>query len=198
MANLGLIVPIVLAAIFHNEPLRMTDMFLIGNFILMLWMFKHGMSIANDFSDNAHPWRYIALLIAVFLCNGLLMFGFKLNEMLHPANKACFVAAFYCGACMVFILTWWTFWFLNRGCLILLRACELKWGVLMGASTIAAVFLLQLAISLPAIVVFPVAQGIALIGGVVLMALIYKERINKFKVIEAILGLMVIIQAVFR
>jgi multidrug transporter EmrE-like cation transporter len=68
----------------------------------------------------------------------------------------------------------------------------------MGASTIAAVFLLQLAISLPAIVVFPVAQGIALIGGVVLMALIYKERINKFKVIEAILGLMVIIQAVFR
>jgi len=57
---------------------------------------------------------------------------------------------------------------------------------------------LQAAMSLPSIVVFPITQGIALIGGIVLMALIYKERINIFKVVGIILGLAVLLQSIFR
>jgi len=197
MANLGLIVPIALAAIFQNEPLRVSDTFLLGNFTLMLWMFKRGMRVAGDFSDgHSRPWRYVILLVVVFLCNGLLMFGFKLNEMLYPAlNKACFVAAFYSGASMAFLLSGV---FLKRHAGLHPRTCELKWGAMTGVFTVSAVLFLQAAMCLPAIVVFPIVQGIALIGGVVLMALIYKERINKFKAVGIALGFAMIIQSILR
>jgi len=193
MANLGLIVPIILAAIFQNEPLRITDILLLGNFILMLWMFKRGMSAAKDFFADNSPRRYAILLIAVFLSNGLLMFGFKVNEIIYPAsNKACFVGALYSGAAILFLLSG-----IRHG-LRHLRKCELKWGLMMGISTVAAVLFLQMAMKLPAIVVFPLTQGIALIGGVALMALIYKERINKFKIAGIALGLAIIVQSILR
>ena len=155
------------------------------------------MNTAEDFSVKGHILRYIILLMAVFFSNGLLMFGFKLNEMLYPsASKACFVAAIYSGATIVFLLGGVFLYRHNN--LWHLQKCELKWGIAMGICTIASVLLLQAAMSLPAIVVFPIAQGIALIGGITLMAFVYKERINKFKATGIVLGLIVLLQAIFR
>ncbi|NLF19653.1 MAG: hypothetical protein GX595_20675, partial [Lentisphaerae bacterium] len=52
--------------------------------------------------------------------------------------------------------------------------------------------------SLPAVVAFPVSLGIALIGGVALTAILYRERLNTGKAVGWILGLILIVLVVTR
>lgn len=193
MVNMGLIVPIALMAIFYHEPLYLSDLLLMGTFILMLWLFRQGISTAGDFSGG-RPLYYVLLLILVFLTNGLLMFGFKLNQILYPAaSKASFLASLYGSGCLLFLAVAYA---RHRGRLSQFH--DLKWGMAAGIANVLANLFLQGAMSLPAVVAFPIMQGLSLLGGVILTGCLYRERLNGFKALGIIAGLAVVLQAVLR
>ena len=78
------------------------------------------------------------------------------------------------------------------------RRSELWTGLLVGIATGAAVLLLLPAMGLPAAVAFPVIQGISLLGGVLLTAVVFRERLNWRKGSGLLLGLALILLAVWR
>lgn len=197
MANMGLLIPIGLAFLM-GESLRWTDAIMLLVFGLMLSAFHRGIAKADD-AINTRPWIYGLLLLAVFLGNGLLMFCFKLNQLLFPAaNKASLLVAMYGSGFILFVLfsvIWHRPWH-GIGSKTFLG--EVKWGVMLGAAISITQILMQSAMSLPAIIVFPLVQGLSLIGGVGLMAYVYREKLNVFKIIGIISGLIVVILSVLR
>jgi len=196
MANMGLLVPVVLAW-FMGEMLCRTDLMMLAAFLLMLAAFQRGMTTAKD-SIKTRPWLYGLLLAAVFLVNGLLMFCFKLNQLLFPAaNKASLLVAMYGSGFFLFSLMVLRSRHSRRS-RIAVSGSEMKWGVMLGAAISITQILMQSAMSLPAIIVFPLVQGLALIGGVGLMAYVYRETLNYFKIIGIIFGLIVIVLSVTR
>jgi len=194
---MGLLIPIGLAFLM-GESLRWTDAIMLLVFGLMLSAFHRGIAKADD-AINTRLWIYGLLLLAVFLGNGLLMFCFKLNQLLFPgANKASLLVAMYGSGFILFVLfsvirhrPW-------RGIGSKTLIGEVKWGVMLGAAISITQILMQSAMSLPAIIVFPLVQGLSLIGGVGLMAYVYREKLNVFKIIGIISGLIVVILSVLR
>ena len=83
MANLALLAPILLAALFLGETLRPMDGLMLLAFGGMLAAFTRGTLKARDVAA-AHPAALLLWLTLVFAFNGLLMFGFKLNASLPP------------------------------------------------------------------------------------------------------------------
>lgn len=196
MANMGLLVPIGLCCLF-GEALRGFDAVMLLAFVLMLAAFQRGMTQANDVLCTG-KWRYALLLAVIFVVNGLLMFCFKLNSLLYPtANKGVLLVGMYAGALVIFTLS------------ALLRRRKsppagqtwvpaLKWGGMLGASIGVTQLLLQASMALPAVIVFPLVQGLSLMGGVLLMAVIYREKFNPPKTLGLMLGLLVLILSVLR
>jgi len=192
MANLGLIVPIGLAAVFLGEALRWTDALCLIVFGGMLLAFVRGTARAGDVRADRRL-TLILLLAMVLLVNGTLMFGFKLNSFLPAGvNLSALSPIMYAAGAS---LSWLDEWRRPRQ---QFRWDQIAWGVGMGLGNGTAVLLLLVAMQLPASVAFPVIQGVSFLGGIVATALIFRERLNPWKSLGIGLGLAVILLAVWR
>lgn len=192
MANLALVVPVMLAALFLKESLQFLDGVSLAAFGGMLLAFMRGSSRADEVAVN-HRAALVLLLILVFLTNGFMMFGFKLNSFLPAgANKSALPAIIYGTGCLA---AW------MDECRESHRKYHLKELYMGGGAGIGigvSVFLLLLAMKLPAVVAFPVVQGVSLLGGICITALIYHEHLNRWKMAGIILGLAVILLSMWR
>jgi hypothetical protein len=198
IANMGLLVPIAISAFYFGETLHAVDYLLLMFFILMLVFFHRGIARAKDIS-NIHPLGYGMLLLAVFMVNGLLMFCFKLNAIYFPeANKMCLLVATYGSSFLLFTAMMFfqrrkqwpeeNIWVFPKN--------EVKWGMGLGISIGITQILMQESMVLPAIVSFPVIQGISLLGGVAFTSYIYHEIFNIQKTVGVILGLIVVLLSI--
>lgn len=62
----------------------------------------------------------------------------------------------------------------------------------------AGLAFMMAAVALPAMILYPITQGIALIGGIVLTAAIYRESLHPKKLIGFALGLIMLTMAILR
>ena len=192
MANLALVVPVVLAAVFLKEKLQLIDGISLLAFGGMLLAFMRGSSRTDEVAAGNRE-GLVFLLILVFLTNGFLMFGFKLNSFLPVGVNTSALPAIIYG--MGSLAAW-----LNeyRKPHRKYHLKELYMGGGAGIGMGASIFLLLLAMKLPAVVAFPVIQGISFLGGIFTTALIYREYLNRWKITGIILGLAVILLSVWR
>jgi len=192
MANLALVVPVMLAALFLKEKLRLIDVISLMAFGGMLLAFMRGSSGADEVAAGNRA-ALVLLLTLVFLTNGFLMFGFKLNSFLpEGVNPSALPVIMYGTGC----LSAWLNEYRKPHRKYHLKELYLGGGAGIGMG--ASIFLLLLAMKLPAVVAFPVVQGVSLLGGIFITALIYREHLNRWKIAGIILGLAVILLSVWR
>lgn len=190
MANMGLLVPIIFGWCGGETP-EWQDFFMLLAFVLMLAALNRGTS--SERKKVVFDWKYGAVLGLVFLVNGLVMLMFKWNQWAYPeANKAGMLCATYATAAICFSVQ------AVRHGVVLPNGPERRWGLFFGFMLAATQVLMQLAMALPAAIVFPVVQGGSLLGGVLLMAFIFKEKMNLWKVTGIFLGCLVIALSVIR
>jgi len=192
MANLALVVPIALSALFLKEPLCWIDGVELAAFGGMLTAFVLGSSHAKDVAIGNRG-RLILLLTLILVFNGFLMFGFKLNSLL-PAevNHSALPLVMYASGSL---LSWMDELRKPRRKYLLREIC---WGGGMGIGNGTAILLLLVAMKLPAVVAFPIVQGVSFLGGICVTAVIFKEHLNRWKITGIILGLAVILLSVWR
>jgi multidrug transporter EmrE-like cation transporter len=191
LANLALVVPVVAAPLFLDEPWQGLDGLLIAAFVAMLACFRRG--LAHSGEATRAPWAQVRWpLAAVFLTNGLLMLGYKLEVRYWPEVGAVpfLVMTFGSGALLGLVARY-------RATAAIRRA-EWRWGLGMGlAATVANLCILG-AVVLPAAVAFPLVQGTGLVGGTVLMVWHFREPMNRAKWLGLACGLLVLGLAMFR
>ena len=192
MANMGLLVPVALGWCRGERP-EVQDFLMLLAFALMLAALNRGTAAERE-TGGAAGWKYGAVLALVLLVNGLVMLTIKWNQWAYPeANKAVMLCASYAAAGLCFALQA----ALRHGGLRP-SARECRWGALFGFALAATQVFMQLAMGLPAAVVFPVVQGGSLLGGALLMAAVFHERMNAWKAAGCLLGCLVIALSVMR
>jgi multidrug transporter EmrE-like cation transporter len=192
MANLGLILPIGLSAIFLSESLHGTDMVCLVVFGGMLLAFVRGTTHAGDVQQG-HWLTLILLVAAVWMINGTLMFGFKLNAFLPGDINRSALTPIVCITAG--LLAWLDEWHQPRE---KFQWRHLGWSLAMGFANGTSILLLLMAMKLPASVAFPIIQGVSFLGGIVVTAVVFHERLNLWKWIGITFGLAVICLAVRR
>jgi len=184
-ANMGFVMPILLSALLLGEPLRLLDAAIALGVGLMLAGLAVGGATAGSAGDevSASAWRRWGLLAVVFVTNGLLMFGFKLFARVLPeAPPSSLIAAIYgCAALLAAGRAGRDLRTLNR--------TEVACGLGAGAASALAGLAMLGAMSLPAAAAFPVIQGISLLGGVLLCALVFRERLTPYKLAALAVGI---------
>lgn len=192
MANMAFLLPILCSALLLHESLHWLDLAIVAGFAVMLLGLLPPRAKGNAPAPRATAWQWLTLG-AVFLTNGLLMFGFKLHTFYAPhASTAC-LSAIMCGCgCLVS-------WGLSLGIrkTAVLRA-EVGWGMATGVATGAAILALLPAMHLPAMVAFPLIQGTSLAGGVALCAVIYREPWSLRKTAALLIGIATLLLAGMR
>jgi len=194
VVNLGILVPIFMSRLLFNEPLYwFLDPVLLALFVLMLLAFQRGMAQASE-TAPAKAWLFLLALIAILLANGLLLTFPKVQSVwFHQQGQFGYLTIFYfAGALFTLILDLFTREPLRPS------AWEWKAGLLAGAASGIGMLLFMMAMSLPAAVQYSVNGGISLLGGVVLTAVFYRERLNAMKVLGLALGMLVLLGAVLR
>ena len=188
-ANMAFVMPILLSAFTLGEALRWADAAIVAGLLVML------MGLVDPLTPTtSQPTRGRWLMLAaVFVTNGLLMYGFKLFGVLLPGVKSsCLVAIMYGSGAAVALG-----FLIGQGLFRFARA-EVGWGLATGGATSAAVLALLPAMQLPAAVAFPTIQGTALVGGVLLCALIFRERLTPRKLGALLCGLASLVLAGMR
>lgn len=181
LANLALVIPVVLAPLVFGEPWQPVDGLLVAAFLGMLVCFRRGLDRSGE--GARAPWREVWLPLAgVFLSNGLLMLGYKLEAQHWPQVGAVpFLVLVFGSGTVVGLLA-------RRRSPGRVNVVEWRWGLLMGlAATVANLCVLG-AVVLPAVVAFPLVQGTALIGGTVLMVVLFGEPLNAAKILGLACG----------
>lgn len=194
VVNLSLLVPIGMAPLLFHEPLYLVDFGVLALFILMLLAFARGMAEGGE-SQQIRVLPFVLVLTGLFFINGLALIMSKVKQdVFHESNSAAYMAIFY-GTCAII------------GTLVHLLGArkrtaftreEWRVGALAGLCSSFGVLLLLLAMSLPTVVVYPVSQGLALIGGVFLTKFIYREHFTLYKWLGVAFGLAVLLTAVCR
>lgn len=190
-ANMAFLLPILLSALLLGEPLHWLDLLtVLGVGVMLAGLVSPTGSAATSTRSAAERW---GVLGAVFLTNGLLMFGFKLQPALAPqASAACLSAIIYgCGS----LLGWG--WYLAQRQTVVTHG-ELRWGTTTGVATGLGMLALLHAMHLPAAVAFPIIQGSSLAGGVALCAVIYHEPWPLRKTVALAMGIIALIFAGLR
>jgi hypothetical protein len=193
MANMGLLVPIAGSALFLHEPLRPLDAVMLSLFALMLTAFHRGTQAARDMPRESRT-TSVLLLAGVLAVNGLLMLAFKLNGVCFPGQASSRLSVvMYATATLLALVQF-------RGWRVLaeIQACEWRWGSGAGIASGTSILLLLPTMKLPAGLVFPVVQGASLLGGTLLTAWVFRERLNRWKLAAVVLGLAVLVVAVKR
>jgi drug/metabolite transporter (DMT)-like permease len=193
MANMGLLLPILGSAVFLDEPLRPLDAIVLALFAGLLALFQRGTRAAQDTRPGSRA-KVVLLLAAVLAVNGLLMFGFKINGMLFPEHASGRLSAVMYGTAALLALIQFRGWRELRE----IRSGEWRWGSAAGLASGTSILLLLPTMRLPASVAFPIIQGASLLSGCLLTALVFRERLNKWKLAGILLGLAVLILAVLR
>lgn len=194
-ANMAFVLPILLSALFLHEPLRWMDALIVAGVAVMLaGLAEPGAAGATDATGRRVSSRQRWLLLAiVFALNGAMMLGFKLFGILLPGrSSACLVTAIY-GSGAVMALAAQAF----RGQIGISRN-EFRLGLGCGAAMGLAALALLGAMRLPAASAFPVIQGTSLAGGVLLCALVFRERLTPRKLVALAIGLSAMILTVWR
>lgn len=186
MANMAFVVPILLSALFLGERLSWVDAVIVAGLAFMLVGLADKPSPAGSAAGVGHSpalarWLLLGL---VFVTNGLLMLGFKLFGILLPDQRsACLVAVMFgCSAVLAASMQ-------ARSGAFRVNRAEAGWGLATGAGSGLAGLALLLAMQLPAAAAFPVIQGTSLAGGVLLCALIFRERLTPRKIVALAIGL---------
>lgn len=193
MANMGLLLPVLGSAIFLHEPLRPLDALLLALFVGLLAAFQRGTQAAQDIRREART-ASVLLLAAVLVVNGLLMFTFKLNGAYFPGHASARLSVvMYATATLLALVQFRSWRELSE-----IRAAEWRWGSAAGLASGTSILLLLPTMRLPAGLVFPVLQGASLLGGTLLTALVFRERLNRWKLAGVLLGLAVMVAAVKR
>lgn len=196
VVNLSLLVPIFLAHLVYHEALYWIDLGILTLFLLMLITLTRGAGEGEGEGTHAatRVAPFLLALLSIFFVNGSFMFGMKVKDVLFvKSNSAalCAIVYFTCTLIAVCVLR------LREGNI---RVLPVEWraGTLAGMTSGLGFLLFLAAVRLPAIVVFPLGQGVSLLGGVGVTALVYKERFNKFKALGLALGITVFMLAGFR
>ncbi len=191
--NLSLVVPIALSIMWLNERLLAADWLVVLTFTLMAITLVGSLKRTGEVK-HGETWRFWCYIAAVFVLNGLGLYGSKLKAGMFPHHNtaALMLILFTTGAA----ISWWQHLRLSRHWMPFPN--EWNAGLVAGVACGSANFLLISSAVLPAAVVYPVSQGTSLIGGVVLTTLLYRELINPAKVLALVLGCAVLALAVWR
>jgi drug/metabolite transporter (DMT)-like permease len=193
LANVALVVPVGLAPLLLRENWHTMDWAIIAAFAALLWTSRRGMEPDRP-TAKPRGLNGLPSLMVVFLGNGLLMLGYKLKGVYWPdVGAAPFALLVFGSGFLVGLLLHF-----RHGYALDIKPAEWKWGMSVGAAAAAANLSLLGAVSLPAVVVFPVIQGIGLGGGVLLMFLLYHERLNAWKVAGFVLAMSILVLALIR
>ncbi len=196
MVNLGALVPIFLSPLFHEQLFWQLDSVLILLFVATLLVFERGMAQTQE-TARAGGAAFIGILLALFLANGLLLAGPKLQTLLanalHRPLAFGYLTIFY-GTCAVVALLA----DLAQRQPLAPRRPEWSAGLLAGLSGVLGMLCFMTTMALPAAVTFPVNAGLSLLGGVMLTTILYKERLNTLKLVGLALGLMVVLLFAYR
>lgn len=191
--NLGLIVPILASPLFFHEPLLGVDILTVLLFTAMLLAFARDMATGEE-TKAEHLLVYSLLLLAVWANNGIAMSLLKGKDvLLGKTSSAAFGAIFYLFGGMLTLIT---AFITERGQRI--RAGDIGIGAVAGFCSGAAILLMLLSASLPTAMLFPITQGLGLLGGVVLATALYKERLTPLKLTGLALGMAVLLCAGLR
>lgn len=190
VSNLALLVPILMSSAFLGEKLRPVHGLLLALFGAMLLAFTKG-SAGEGGMRTERRTAFWLLLGLLFLANGLLSFGFKLKAAIYPAGSSGALALIYFGTTAAAALG---AELVRSGGVRFTRA-EWRAGLMAGASCSLGNLLLLVAARAPAVLVFPLAQSLSLLGGVALIAIVYKERFNAAEWVGMALGLGVLVLA---
>ncbi len=197
LLNLSLLIPILLAPMLFHEPLLLVDLASLLAFLLMLGAFAWGMDPADPHRPGTHPARFAIIVTVLFCINGFFQLLQKVESMCFHTNAdaAGFSAIFYTTGALLALLT-----LLIQTRRVHLTRDEAQAGVIGGVCSATGVLLMLFSLGgvLPAIVVLPVAQGLALIGGVAVAVRVFAERLNGYKLAGLALGVVVLLLAAFR
>jgi len=193
LANLAMVVPIGLAPLIFAERWQPIDALIAAAFAGLLYAFHRGTNQAGE--RPASGWsRVLPLLAVVFLSNGLLMLGYKLKAAYWPEAGAVPFAAmvFGCGSLLELALQWLPQRRLE------LRPEEWRYGIAVGLAAAVANIALVGAAPLPAVILFPIVQGLSLSGGALLIIVCLHEGVNRWKVLGFAMAGVVMAAAVLR
>lgn len=193
IVNLSLIVPIFLSQIIFHEKTSLIDLLLLIFFALMLKLFESGAEAAGEL---AHGKRFIFILSIsiLFLINGTYQFGIKIMQYSLPPNSEIATGiVLYATASIIALI----FYFQKYG-FSSFRRKEVQAGAYAGLFSGAGLAFMMAAVSLPAMILFPITQGIAMLGGIILTATIYRESLHPKKIFGFAVGLIMLTTAIFR
>lgn len=191
--QLSIVFPLLLGPLFLDEPFRRSDALLLALFALMVAVLRLG-SAGPGGAAPAAGRRFWALVAACFAANGLFLCGAKMKDAwFGEAASGALALLFYAGA-LAFALAahgrgrdGWR-----------LRPAEWRCGASAGLASGVGMAAQLAAMRMPSALVFPLIQGIALVGGVALTALVFRERITRAKAAGLVLGLAVLLLCLFR
>lgn len=200
VVNLGLLVPVFvapqLAAFFQRPPevLFRLDFLALGLFVIMLIVFERGMAQGSR-EVKSTGLSFLLILIAIFLANGVLLTGGPVMKYMFVAKNSYGFIACYSAAAALFTLVV----DLVRREPIRPTPGELKAGLLAGASSgLGMICYMTALVGLPTTVVLMINGGISLMGGVLITATIFRERLNLLKAAGLALGVGVLMIYAFR
>jgi drug/metabolite transporter (DMT)-like permease len=198
--SLSLLVTVVQSAVFlRGYSLLGVDALTLLLFVAMVWVMQRGMAREARDTNRAVPWVFWLLMAGIILTNGSYLFGLKLKEDIFGDTNTFALAILYpgFGALMALIAhlikrrketapsplwTWREIW------------TGLLAGICAGTGNICMLS----AMALPPVVSFPIMQGMGLVGGIFIMAIAYKERFNRAKMLSVLLAVIVLLVAIFR
>ena len=200
MLNLSSLMAIALTVVFFNEPARWVDIPILALFTGMILLLNAGSRApAKDGAKTAAGLVFWLCALAAFCLNGLGLFIWKIKGNTFPTGSNGAVLAVSFGLAAVLLTAFHVAGGRrNRPHEPLWRREDVKAGLMTGVcAAVGNVFLLG-AMSLPAMVVYPLSQGVPMVGGVVAMAVFFRERFNTAKTASLLLSVVVLLLALFR
>jgi len=191
--NLSVLLTILLARLVLAERLVVADGLVLLLFAAMVASLSQGIRSAQETPRGGMACFWL-LLSAAFVLNGLFAFGMKVKEVwLGPDSSAGLAAIFYGAGTLLAVV----FFAVAHGT-VRFTAAEWRTGTLAGLCSGLGNILFLAGMELPAVVAFPVAQGISLVGGALLTSLLFHERLSRAKVAGWALGVAVLVLSLVR
>jgi drug/metabolite transporter (DMT)-like permease len=196
--NLSTILAIALSMVFLKEKFLWVDIPIVVLFAGMIFVLNVGMRDgANTSKGGAHP-LFWPLILSVFALNGFYIFMMKIKAGFFPDNSNGATMAICFGAAGVLMLSAHVIGGRRRPGEPLWRRDDVVAGLLTGVGAGFGNVLIVQGMTLPSVVVYPISQGIPLIGGVVAMAIFYRERFNRAKVASLLIAIVVLFLTIVR
>jgi|GEM_PF-2465005 len=185
------------AAVFLGEALYSTDILSLMVFIIMI-MFMQDNDTDKTADIEGVPIKNMRMIkngicIILFLLNAVILIAYRFKEYYFsgPETNSALMAAV---SGLTAAVVGFTIHFITvKKEDLKITKLEWKGGILVGLTLIAIVFCNFPANKLPAAIMFPIIQGISILGGVVLITAFYKEQLSLRKKIGVLLAVVVII-----